>query len=65
MSRVLYDDILRAAFAHIGMTEPFSCAYCEERGNLVSGPHSHVCAKCGGKAIYGWYTKPRCEGCKS
>jgi len=41
----------------------FDCAYCVEHDNFISGPHSHVCAKCGQQANRGWYTDPRCERC--
>lgn len=53
---------LRAIFESAGAYQPFDCAYCAERDNFVSGPHSHECSVCGGHATYGWYTEPRCAG---
>lgn len=46
----------------IGHFKPYKCSYCEAKGILVSGPHSHKCA-CGKQAFYGWYTKPQCARC--
>lgn len=39
----------------------FACKHCEDNDILVTGPHSHVCEYCDKRAIYGWYTTPRCE----
>lgn len=44
----------------LGLMEPFRCDDCTARGFLVSGPHSHICEVCGGKAFWGFYTTPRC-----
>ena len=46
------------------MSYTYRCSYCEKQGIGVTGIHSHICAICGEKAIYGWYTKPRCENCR-
>lgn len=39
----------------------FSCEYCAQHNNLVSGQHSHKCFWCGEEAVYGWYTHPLCS----
>lgn len=38
----------------------FHCDACEKSGTPNTGPHSHVCQICGGRAQWGWYTTPRC-----
>lgn len=52
---------LRATFISLGTYQPFSCQYCRDRDNFVSGPHSHECTICSKPALWGWYTVPRCE----
>jgi hypothetical protein len=52
---------LRTTFSSLGTYQPFPCSYCRERGNFVSGLHSHDCTVCGSRALWGWYTVPRCE----
>ena len=54
---------LESVFKEAGLFQPYACAYCSDRGNFVSGPHSHECHSCGKRATRGWYTTPLCEVC--
>jgi len=56
-------ETLKAQLMSVGLYREFACSYCDERDIFVSGPHSHVCAKCGGHAVRGWYTVALCESC--
>ncbi len=58
------EDRLIEMFRSIGLYKPFQCAKCRANGFFVSGPHSHVCASCGGVAVWGFYApKPLCDAC--
>jgi hypothetical protein len=52
-------------FKDVGLYAPFHCEKCRRNDYFVSGPHSHVCSKCGNEAVYGFYTVPYCAKCKA
>ncbi len=58
------DARLAEIFSSVGLYEPFDCADCRARDVFVSGRHSHVCARCGGLAHWGFYAPtPLCDPC--